>query len=125
MAALSTLDGQVSALQKQLNTTQEAMRKHEADIAQTTNQLRAGVRSVSERMDSTISDVARSREALAWADLKQLMEDVMNNPRDIEYVSKLGRKARELNKIFQLHQEVLNTLAECNSLLRSLIGEKK
>ncbi len=125
MAALSALDGQVSALQKQLNTTQEVMRKHEADIAQAANQLRAGVRGVSERMDSTISDVARSREALAWADLKQLMEDVMNNPRDIEYVSKLGRKARELNKIFQLHQEVLNTLAECNSLLRSLIGEKK
>lgn len=125
MAALSTLDGQVSALQEQLNATQGAMHKHEADLAQTANQLRAGVRRVSERMDSTISDVARSREALAWADLKQLMEDVMNNPRDIEYVSKLGRKARELNKIFQLHQEVLNTLAECNSLLRSLIGENK
>ncbi len=46
-------------------------------------------------------------------------------PRDIEYVSKLGRKARELNKVFQIHQSVLNTLAECNSLLRGLIGEEK
>ncbi len=53
------------------------------------------------------------------------MEDVMNNPRDIEYVTKLARKARELNKVFQIHQSVLNTLAECTSLLRSLIGEDR
>jgi len=76
-------------------------------------------------MDNPIADVARSREALSWAELIQLMEDVQNNPRDIEYVTKLARKARELNKVFQLHQNVLNTLAECNSLLRSLIGEDR
>ena len=111
------------SLQEQLNATQDAVRNHETEIAQTTNQLRAGVRRVSERMDATISDVARSREALAWTDLLQLMEDVMNNPRDIEYVTKLARKARELNKVFQLHQNVLNTLAECNSLLRSLVAD--
>lgn len=125
MAALTTLDGQVAALQEQLNATQEAMRNHDTEIAQTTSQLRAGVRRVSERMDNTIADVARSREQLAWAELMQLMEDVMNNPRDIEYVTKLARKARELNKVFQIHQSVLNTLAECTSLLRSLIGEEK
>ena len=125
MAALATLDGQVSSLQDQLNASQEAVRNHEADIAQTTNQLREGVRRVSERMDSTIADVARNREQLAWTELIQLMEDVMNNPRDIEYVTKLARKARELNKVFQIHQNVLNTLAECTSLLRSLLGEDK
>ncbi len=125
MAALSSLDGQVNSLQEQLNSTQDAMRNHEAEIAQTTNQLRAGVRRVSDRMDNTIADVARTREALAWTELLQLMEDVMNNPRDIEYVTKLARKARELNKVFQMHQNVLNTLAECNSLLRSLIGDER
>jgi len=125
MAALATLDGQVSSLQEQLNATQEAMRSHDADIALASSQLRSGVRRVSERMDSTIADVARSREQLAWAELLQLMEDVMNNPRDIEYVTKLARKARELNKVFQIHQNVLNTLAECTSLLRSLIGEDR
>ena len=123
MAALATLDGQVSALQEQLNATQESMHNHESEIAQTTNQLRAGVRRVAERMDTTIAEVARSREQLAWAELLQLMEDVMNNPRDIEFVTKLARKARELNKVFQIHQNVLNTLAECTSLLRSLNGE--
>jgi pSer/pThr/pTyr-binding forkhead associated (FHA) protein len=125
MAALTALDGQVASLQEQLNATQDALRTHQADIAQTTNQLRSGVRSVSDRMDKTIADVARNREQLAWAELSQLMEDVMNNPRDIEYVTKLARKARELNKVFQIHQNVLNTLAECTSLLRSLIGEDR
>ncbi len=123
MAALSTLDGQVMSLQEQLNVTQESLRTHDADIAQTANQLRVGVRRVSERMDKTIADVARAREALAWTELLQLMEDVMNNPRDIEYVTKLARKARELNKVFQLHQSVLNTMAECNSLLRGMVAE--
>ena len=124
-AALAALDGQVASLQQQLNATQEAMRSHEADIQQTSNQLRAGVRAVSDRMDKTIADVARTREQLAWSELLQLMEDVMNNPRDIEYVIKLARKARELNKVFQIHQNVLNTLAECTSLLRGLVGEDR
>ncbi len=125
LASLSSLDGQVMSLQEQLKATQEAVRNHDADVAQVAGQLRAAIRRVSERMDNTIADVARSREALAWTDLLQLMDDVQNNPRDIEYVSKLGRKARELNKVFQIHQSVLNTLAECNSLLRGLIGEEK
>jgi len=125
LAALASLDGQVMSLQEQINATQDAMHNHDAEIAQTTNQLRSGVRRVAERMDNTIADVARSREALAWADLSQLMEDVMNNPRDIEYVTKLARKARELNKIFQIHQNVLNTMYECNSLLRGLVGDER
>lgn len=125
IAALSSLDGQITTLQQQFNATQDAMRNHEAELNQTASQLRSGIRRVSERMDNTIADVARSREALAWADLLQLMEDVMNNPRDIEYVTKLARKARELNKVFQIHQNVLNAMAECNSLLRSMIGEDK
>jgi pSer/pThr/pTyr-binding forkhead associated (FHA) protein len=124
-AALAALDGQVASLQQQLHETQEAIRNHEADIQQTSNQLRAGVRSVSDRMDKTIADVARTREQLAWSDLLQLMEDVMNNPRDIEYVIKLARKARELNKVFQIHQNVLSTLAECTSLLRGLVEEDR
>ncbi|HEY6406206.1 MAG TPA: FHA domain-containing protein [Ktedonobacteraceae bacterium] len=125
MAALSTLDGQVMTLQEQLNATQDAVRNHETEVAQASDQLRAGVRRVSDRMNSTIAEVARSREALSWTELIQLMEDVQNNPRDIEYVTKLARKARELNKVFQMHQNVLNTLAECNSLLRGFIGEDK
>ncbi len=124
MAALSTLDGQVMSLQEQFNATQDAIRNHDTEFIQAANGLRSGIRRVSDRMDTTIAEVARSREALAWAELSQLMEDVMNNPRDIEYVTKLARKARELNKIFQIHQNVLNTMAECNSLLRSMIGEE-
>ncbi|GCE27212.1 hypothetical protein KDA_26960 [Dictyobacter alpinus] len=124
-AALSALDGQIMSLQEQFNATQDAVRSHDEEYVQTANQLRSGIRRVSDRMDGMIADVARSREALAWAELLQLMEDVMNNPRDIEYVTKLARKARELNKVFQIHQNVLNTMAECNSLLRSLIGEER
>lgn len=123
LAALSSLDGQITALQEKLNTTQSGMREHEEEIVQTTNQLRAGVRNVADRMNSTIADVARTREALSWAELRQLMEDVMNNPRDIEYVTKLARRSRELNKVFLMHQDVLNTMAECYSLLRGLIGD--
>jgi pSer/pThr/pTyr-binding forkhead associated (FHA) protein len=123
VAALAALDGQVTALQEQLSATHDGLREHEEEIVKTTKQLRAGVRNVAERMNTTIADVARAREALAWAELRQLMEDVMNNPRDIEYVTKLARRSRELNKVFLMHQDVLNTMAECYSLLRGLITE--
>jgi hypothetical protein len=122
MAALSKLDGEIMSLQEQFNTTQGAMQQRDTELTKNANELRNGILRVAERMDNTIADVARSREALAWAELLQLMDDVMNNPRDIEYVTKLARKARELNKVFQIHQNVLNTMAECNSLLRSMIG---
>jgi hypothetical protein len=101
------------------------MRNRDAELARNANELRGGIRQVADRMNDTIADVARSREALAWTDLLQLMEDVMNNPRDIEYVTKLARKARELNKIIQIHQNVLQTMAECHSLLRNMIGSQE
>jgi pSer/pThr/pTyr-binding forkhead associated (FHA) protein len=125
VAALATLDGQITSLQQQFDATQEAMRQHDSEIAQVTGQLRTNLRRVCDRMDNTIADVARSREVLAWAELSQLVEDTMNNPRDIEYVTKLARKAHDINKVFQIHQNVLNTMAECNSLLRGLIGDDK
>jgi predicted component of type VI protein secretion system len=125
MAALSKLDGEITSLQEQFNTTQEAMRNRDGEIARNANELRNAIRQVADRMNDTIADVARSREALAWTDLLQLMEDVMNNPRDIEYVTKLARKARELNKIIQIHQNVLQTMAECHSLLRNMIGTQE
>jgi hypothetical protein len=124
MAALSKLDGEIMSLQEQFNTTQEAMRNRDAELAKNANELRSAIRRVSDRMNNTIADVARSREALAWTELLELMEDVMNNPRDIEYVTKLARKARELNKVFQIHQNVVNTMAECHSLLLTMIGEE-
>ena len=125
MAAVSTLDSQVAALQEQFQVTQEAMRSHDTEVAQVANELRKGVRRVADRMDGTIADVARSREALAWAELSQLLEDVKNNPRDIEYVTRLARKAHELDKIIRIYQNVVQTMAECNSLLRSMIGEDR
>jgi uncharacterized membrane-anchored protein YhcB (DUF1043 family) len=125
MAAVSTLDSQVATLQDQFQVTQDAMRSHDAEVAQVANQLRKGVRQVADRMDGTIADVARSREALAWAELSQLLEDVKNNPRDIEYVTRLARKAHELDKIIRIYQNVVQTMAECNSLLRSMIGEDR
>jgi hypothetical protein len=125
IAAVSTLDSQVAALQEQLHVTQEAMRSHDTEVAQVASELRKGVRRVADRMDGTIADVARSREALAWAELSQLLEDVKNNPRDIEYVTRLARKAHELDKIIRIYQNVVQTMAECNSLLRSMIGEDR
>ena len=113
------------SLQGQFNATQDALKRHNTEIGLTAGQLRSSIRRISDRMETTIADVARSREALAWVELSQLMEDVMNNPRDIEYVTKLARKSRELNKVFQIHQNVLNTMAECNNQLRGLIGEEK
>jgi uncharacterized membrane-anchored protein YhcB (DUF1043 family) len=125
MAAVSALDSQVAALQDQFHVTQEAMRTHDTEVAQVANQLRKSVRQVADRMDVTIGDVARSRETLAWSELSQLLEDVKNNPRDIEYVTRLARKAHELDKIIRIYQNVIQTMAECNSLLRSMIGEDR
>ena len=67
----------VSARLRERGVALEAMRNHEAEIAQTTGLLREGVRRVSERMDTTIADVVHggalstlvdtAATAAAWA----------------------------------------------------------
>jgi len=125
LAASATLNEQITALQNQLNTTHEAVQNHEAEIAQKASQLRLEMRSIADRMDNTIAGMARSRTEQHWDELMQLMQEVINSPRDIGYAMEFARKAADVEKVFQRYQGVLSTLAECNSLLRSLIGEDK
>jgi len=68
-----------------------------------------------------MADAARSREALHWVEVLQLLEDI--TPHDIAHVVKLARAARDLQGILQLHQNMLNRAAENNHLLHSLISE--
>ncbi len=102
---------------------EDAVESGTAEIAPTMSQLLSGLRRVSERIDSMIADAARSREALHWAKIRQGVEDIMNHPRDIEYVVQLARAARDLRGILLLHQNVLDRAAESNHLLHSLISE--
>jgi pSer/pThr/pTyr-binding forkhead associated (FHA) protein len=125
LAASATLEREITSLQQQLDTAQQAVRTRGTEIAQTTDQLRTAMRRLAERMDSTIAGVARSRGEQKWDDLQQLLQDTISNPRDIGNAMELARRAVDVDKILQVYQGVLNTLAECNSLLRGLIGEEK
>lgn len=82
------------------------------------------IASISQRMDNTITDVAQAHKALKWAELLQLIEDVSNHPRDIQYVTKLARSASELKRVFALYQNVLNVLEESNSQLQDLLSNR-
>jgi pSer/pThr/pTyr-binding forkhead associated (FHA) protein len=125
LTASTVLNEQVASLQQQLLATQEAMRNHDAEVAQTADQLRTAMRRLAERMDNTISSVARSRDEMDWNGLQRTLQDVLGSPRDIGYAMEFSRRAPDVDKVMQRYQGVLNTLAECNSLLRSLIGEEK
>ena len=125
ITASTALNEQVASLQQQLLATQEAMRNHDAEVAQTADQLRTAMRRLAERMDNTISSVARSRDEMDWNSLQRTLQDVLGSPRDIGYAMEFSRRAPDVDKVIQRYQGVLNTLAECNSLLRGLIGEEK
>jgi pSer/pThr/pTyr-binding forkhead associated (FHA) protein len=125
LAASATLEQEITLLQQQLGTAHEAMRNHEAEIAQTTDQLRSSMHRLAERMDNTIAGVARSHDEQNWDDLLRLIQDTISKPRDIGNAMELARRAVDVDKVLQVYQGVLNTLAECNSLLRGLIGEEK
>lgn len=125
LAASAALDGQIASFQQQLNASYEATRQHEAEIAHTVNQLRTALHRLADRMDSSIAGVARSREEQNWDGLLRLVQDTISNPRDIGNAMEFARQAVNVDKVFQRYQGVLNTLAESNSLLRSLIGEEK
>jgi len=125
LAASATLGQEITSLQQQLGTAHEAIRNHEAEIAQTTDQLRTAMRLLTERMDNTIAGVARSHDEQNWDDLLRLIQDTISKPRDIGNAMELARRAVDVDNVFQVYQGVLNTLAECNSLLRGLIGEEK
>ena len=125
LAASATLEREITSLQQQLGTAHEAVRDYEAEIAQTTDQLRSAMRRLAERMDNTIAGFARSHDEQNWDDLLRLIQDTISKPRDIGNAMELARRAVDVDKVLQVYQGVLNTLAECNSLLRGLIGEGK
>ena len=125
LAASAALDGQIKALQQQLSAADEAMSNHQTEVVQTAEHFRATLRHLAERMDSTIAGVARSRGEIDWDGLLQVIQDVISSPRDIGYITEFAKRAPDVDKVFQRYQSVLNTLAECNSLLRGLIDEEK
>lgn len=125
LAASATLQREITSLQQQLGTAHEAVRNQEAEIAQRTDQLRSAMRRLAERMDNTIAGVARSHDEQNWDDLLRLIQDTISKPRDIGNAMELARRSVDVDKVLQVYQGVLNTLAECNSLLRGLIGEEK
>src|SRR6266702_13298 len=125
LAASATLEREITSLQQQLSTAHEAVRNREAEIAQRTDQLRSAMRRLAERMDNTIAGVARSHDEQNWDDLLRLIQDTISKPRDIGNAMELARRAVDVDKVLQVYHGVLNTLAECNSLLRGLIGEEK
>jgi pSer/pThr/pTyr-binding forkhead associated (FHA) protein len=125
LAASATLEREITSFQQQLGTAHEAVRNREAEIAQRTDQLRSAMRRLAERMDNTIAGVARSHDEQNWDDLLRLIQDTISKPRDIGNAMELARRAVDVDKVLQVYQGVLNTLAECNSLLRGLIGEEK
>jgi pSer/pThr/pTyr-binding forkhead associated (FHA) protein/uncharacterized membrane-anchored protein YhcB (DUF1043 family) len=125
LAASTALNEQITSLQQQLQTAQEAMRNHDAEVAQKADRLRTAMRRLADRMDNTISNVARSRDETDWNGLQTALQDVLGNPYDIRYATEFARRASDVDKVIQRYQGVLNTLAECNSLLRGLIGEDK
>lgn len=86
-------------------------------------QLISEVRQVSERLDHLMAEIAHSQEALNWIGVTHLLEEVVNHPRDISFVVSLARAAPAIERIFYLHQLVLNTMAESNSTLRGLLRE--
>jgi pSer/pThr/pTyr-binding forkhead associated (FHA) protein len=125
LAASAALDGQIKALQQQLSAADEAMSNHKTEVAQTTERFRATLRDLSERMDSAIAGVARSRGEMDWDGLLKVIQDVISSPRDIGYATEFAKRAPDVEKVFQRYQSVLTTLAECTSLLRSLIDDEK
>ncbi len=125
VAASTVLDGQIRSLQEQLQAAHEAVRSHEAELTETTNQFRDQMRQVSDLIKNTIADGARSRDELGWSKLLQILQDVMSNPDHIVYVQKFAHRASDVNAVFKLYEGVLKTLDECDSLLSRLIGEEK
>jgi hypothetical protein len=50
-----------------------------------------------------------------------LLEDVVNNPRDIALAVRLAGAVGTIERILQLHQELMNTMAQSNGILHSLL----
>lgn len=84
----------------------------------TRSQLLSAIRQVSESFDHLTAEVARAQEALHWNQLLSLVQNLKSNPRDLANVTNLARSASDLKKAFQLHQSVLDRVAESNELLR-------
>lgn len=119
----AALDEQVASLQQRLDAAREANSKHENEIFETTNQLRAEMRNISASMNKAIVAMSNSRAEVGLDNLVHLVQEVMSNPRDIDNARSFAGRAADVNKIIRRFEEAFQALYECNNQLRNVIGE--
>lgn len=96
---------------------------HEDDQEEEMQPLVSEVQRVSERIDTMMIEIAREREALNWSEMLLLLDDVVNHPRDIALAVKLARVVGTIESIFQLHQQLMNTMTESTGILLRLLQD--
>jgi hypothetical protein len=74
-------------------------------------------------MNNAILAMSNSRAEVGLDNLVQLVQEVMSNPRDIDYARTFAGRAADVNKIIQRFEDAFQTLYEGNNQLRNVIGE--
>ncbi|MFL5667126.1 MAG: hypothetical protein ACJ8BW_38120, partial [Ktedonobacteraceae bacterium] len=121
--AATALNGQISALQQQLDAAHQATRGHENEIATATSELRNEMQQLASGLQETITAMATERDKADMDGLLQLLPEVIRNPRDIDNARAFADKAGAVNGLLQHYDETLQALHKYSDHLRALMGD--
>ena len=121
--ATTALNGQISALQQQLDAAHQATRGHESEIATAANELRNEMQQLTGGLQETITAMATERDKANMDGLLQLLPEVIRNPRDIDNARAFADKAVAVNGLLQRYDETLKALHAYSDHLQALMGD--
>ncbi|MFL5701883.1 MAG: hypothetical protein ACJ8AG_03530, partial [Ktedonobacteraceae bacterium] len=121
--AATALNGQISALQQQLDAAHQATRGHESEIATAASELRNEMQQLASGLQETITAMATERDKADMDGLLQLLPEVIRNPRDIDNARAFADKAVAINGLLQRYDETLKALHKYSDHLRALMGD--
>ena len=121
--AATALNGQISALQQQLNTAHQATQGHESELATATSELRNEMQQLAGGLHETITAMATEQDKADMVGLLQLLPEVIRNPRDIDNARAFADKASAINGLLQRYDETLKALNAYSDHLQALMGD--
>lgn len=121
--AATALNGQISALQQQLNTAHQATQGHESELATATSELRNEMQQLAGGLHETITAMATEQDKADMDGLLQLLPEVIRNPRDIDNARAFADKASAINGLLQRYNETLKALHTYSDHLQALMGD--
>lgn len=121
-ASYERLLQQASDIHEQMEEAIKGVETHDESLKTLLQQVQNNCSQASAHLDAALLECQQHNNALL-GELSTLIQDVVSNPRDIDFMTALAKRAKELNSILQSYQQLISAAGTSNEILKSSMSE--